>query len=45
MLGKRRMSECVVGQGVRMARSLWIKLDCLNLNLNLVKVRAHRKNA
>ncbi len=45
MLGKRRMSEGVVGQGVRMARSLWIKLDCLNLNLNRVKVRAHRKNA
>ncbi len=30
MLGKWRMSEGVVGQGVRMARSLWIKLDCLN---------------
>jgi len=39
------MSEGVVGQGNRMARSLWIKLNCLNLNPNLVNVPTHRKNA
>jgi len=28
-----------------MARTLWVKLDCLNPNLDLVKVTTHRKNA
>jgi hypothetical protein len=45
MLGKRCMNESVVGHGNRMARPLRVRLDCLNLNLNLVKVRTHRKNA
>jgi hypothetical protein len=45
MLGKQRMSEGVVGQDDCMARSLWIKLDCLNPNLDLVEVRTRRKNA
>ena len=45
MLGKRGMSEGVVGHGTRRARPRWIKLNCLNLNPNLVDVHAHRKNA
>jgi hypothetical protein len=36
MLGKRRMLESVVKHGSRMARSLWVKLNCLNSNLDLV---------
>jgi len=43
MLGKRRMLERVVEHGSRMARSLWVKLDCLNSNLDLVYVTTHRK--
>ncbi len=39
------MLEGVVEQGYRTARPLWIKLDCLNLNLNLVQGPTHRKNA
>jgi hypothetical protein len=31
------MSESVVGQGFCMARSLWVKLDCLNPNLDRCK--------
>jgi hypothetical protein len=45
MLVKRRMLEGVVKHGCRMARPPWVKLDCLNSNLDLVYVRAHRKNA
>jgi hypothetical protein len=45
MLGKRRMAEGVVGHGNRMARPLWTKLDCLNLNPNWVQGPTHRKNA
>jgi hypothetical protein len=36
MPGKRCMSESVVGQGIRMTRSLGVKLNCLNSNPNLV---------
>ena len=42
---KRCMSESVVGQGIRMARSLRVRLNCLNSNLDLVFVTTHRKNA
>ena len=45
MLGKRGMSEGVVGQGYCTARSLRVKLNCLNLNPNLVNRHTHRKNA
>jgi hypothetical protein len=45
MLGKRRMLESVVKHGSRRARPLRVKLDCLNSNLDLVYVNAHRKNA
>ena len=45
MPGKRRMSESVVGQGVRMTRSLGVKLDCLNSNPDGVKLHTHWKNA
>ncbi len=45
MLGKRRMLEGVGEHGSRMARPLWVRLDCLNSNLDLVYVSAHRKNA
>ena len=45
MLGKRSMSEGVVEHGIRMARPLWVRLDCLNSNLDLVYGRTHRKNA
>jgi hypothetical protein len=45
MLGKRSMPEGVVGYGTRMARPLWIRLNCLNLNPNRVQVTTHRKNA
>jgi hypothetical protein len=34
MLGKRSLSDGVVGQGNRLARSLRVKLDCLNPNLD-----------
>jgi hypothetical protein len=34
MLGKRGMAEGVVSQGYRMARSLGVKLDCLNPKLD-----------
>jgi hypothetical protein len=44
-VGKRCMLEGVVEHGIRMARPLWVRLACLNSNLDLVKVRAHRKNA
>ena len=44
-LRKRGMLEGVVEQGYRKARPLRIKLDCLNLNLNLVQGPTHRKNA
>ena len=37
--------EGVVGYGNRMARPLWIRLNCLNLNPNRVQVTTHRKNA
>jgi hypothetical protein len=36
MLGKRSTSEGTVGRGSRMARSPWVKLDCLNPNPDLV---------
>ena len=42
-LRKRCMLEGVVEHGSRMARSLWVKLDCLNSNLDLVYVTTHRK--
>jgi hypothetical protein len=42
---KRCLSESVVGQGTRMARSLRVRLNCLNSNLNLVLVTTHRKDA
>jgi hypothetical protein len=45
MLGKRRMLESVVKHGCCMARPPWVKLDCLNSNLNLVYLIARRKNA
>jgi hypothetical protein len=45
MLGKRHMLESVVKHGSRMARPLRVRLNCLNSNLDLVYVRAHRKNA
>jgi len=44
-VGKRCMLEGVVEHGIRMARPLWVRLDCLNSNRDLVKVRSHRKNA
>ena len=44
-VGKRCMLEGVVEHGIRMARPLWVRLDCLNSNLDLVKVSTHRKNA
>ncbi len=44
-VGKRCMLEGVVEHGIRMARPLWVRLDCLNSNLDLVKVRTHWKNA
>ena len=34
MLGKRCLSEGVVGQGYRTARSLWVRRNCLNSNLD-----------
>jgi len=45
MLVKWRMLESVVKHGCRMARPPWVKLDCLNSNLDLVNWNAHRKNA
>jgi len=45
MLGKRGMPEGVVGHGNRLARPRWTRLNCLNLNPNLVNGRTHRKNA
>jgi hypothetical protein len=45
MLGKRDLLESVVELGLRMARTLGVKLDCLNPNLDLVNVTTHRKNA
>jgi hypothetical protein len=45
MLGKRGMFEGVVEHGNRTARPLWVKLHCLNSNLDLVNVCTHRKNA
>lgn len=45
MLGKRRMLEGVVEHGSRMARPPWVRLNCLNSNLDLVNVTTHRKNA
>ena len=42
MSGKRCMSESVVGQGIRTTRSLCVKLNCLNLNPDVVYVPTHR---
>jgi hypothetical protein len=42
MPGKRRMSESVVGQGVRTTRFPCVKLHCLNPNPDGVKLRTHR---
>lgn len=42
---QRDLLESVVEEGPRMARTLWVKPDCLNPNLDLVKVTTHRKNA
>jgi hypothetical protein len=44
-LRKRCMLEGAVEQGNRRTRSLGVKLDCLNSNLDEVKVRTHRKSA
>ncbi len=42
MPGKRHMLESVGEQGVRTARFLRVKLDCLNPNPDGVEVRTHR---
>jgi len=44
-LSKRCMLESAVEQGIRRTRSLSVKLNCLNSNLDEVKVRTHRKSA
>ena len=45
MPGKRCMLESAVEQGIRRTRSLCVKLDCLNSNLDEVKRHTHRKSA
>jgi hypothetical protein len=44
-LSKRCMLESAVEQVIRRTRSLSVKLNCLNSNLDEVKVRTHRKSA
>lgn len=44
MLRKRGIPEDVVGHGTCKARSLWVKLDCLNPNPDSMHVPIHRKN-
>ena len=45
MPGKRCLLESAAEQGIRRTRSLSVKLDCLNSNLDEVKGHTHRKSA